>query len=59
MYSSQHLGHTTAFPQTCMSSHLISNLIESVVSMAKLKMSPEFVSTILSYRSFDVLDFVV
>ncbi|XP_053385365.1 folliculin-interacting protein 2-like isoform X2 [Mercenaria mercenaria] len=42
VYSSQHIDKAGSGPHTCVASQLISNCIESVVSMAKLKMSPEF-----------------
>jgi hypothetical protein len=44
VYSSQHIDKAGNGPLTCVASQLITNCIESVVSMAKLKMSPEFVS---------------
>ncbi|XP_060592263.1 folliculin-interacting protein 2-like isoform X2 [Ruditapes philippinarum] len=42
VYSSQHIDKAGNGPLTCVASQLITNCIESVVSMAKLKMSPEF-----------------
>ena len=42
--STQQLEKTMNGQQQCVASHLVSSMIESVCSMWRLKMSPEFVS---------------
>ncbi|XP_052772268.1 folliculin-interacting protein 1-like isoform X2 [Mya arenaria] len=50
VFSSQHIDRPEKYPQSCMSSTLVSNLIDSLVSMARLKMSPEFCMSHLEDR---------